>query len=795
MVAQPKSWTNSMMGKRVQYPSLQEPVNTPVQAQDFFVSSWHRPLSEPVRTKKPLSIGTIPFLELDPFPIALPLDVSNFRWWMQPSEPVRDQKPLPIGIYPSHWIDRAPTVPRIKAWTEGDISASEPLTLTKPSGVQAGDLLLLLCMSGEQTVPPVRWQNDKAGWKNQGESGDSNHGIRNAFYWRVADGTEGATEDIGYAQPGNLMGFYVCVSGAHQESPIHAYQETLSASSGTHTLAGVTTTVDNCLILYSHGFDGGTGLPFTVVDEPPWTQSDEHQSGVGATDASGDFGSRSLPVAGDSGSLQITNSVSDGGASWQIAIQPADSEFVTPDKWKRPLSEPVRTKKPLAIGSIPSLELDPFPRPPPVGIDLLRWLRPLSEPVRENDESHASRIPSWWIDRLQLTLPERTQLDKWYSPLSEPVRESKPLPIGSYPHWWMDPVAKLELEILRWFAPLSEPVREIPIVPAALMPFWVMDADIAAVPPEIITMDKWFRELSEPVRVKTPLNTALQYWEIDRLQLTLPERTQLDKWYSPLSEPVRSKKPLPLGAIPSWEFDPFPLPFIPGLDLFRWYRPPSEPVRERDKVHAARVPAWWIDRLQLTLPERTQLDKWYSPLSEPVRTQKPLPIGVAPFYWMDQIAKLEPDRLRWFAPLSEPVRVGKPLPIGAYPFLAFSRFLIIPLETTSMDKWHRPLSEPVRTKKPLPIGAYPANWDDADLLTRPEETLISKWYSPLSVPSGIYVQKRSEAALISSGYYFQSPPIFITVGQICGEFVLLSAVDGSHSLLVAVDGSFDLGDC
>lgn len=428
-----------MTGKRVQYPSLQEPVNTPIQAQDFFVSSWHRPLSEPVRVQKKMRPALVPSFKFDPFPIPPPDPRPEFRWWMQPSEPVRVQKPLPVGTHPSYWMDQ-------EAKRELDIIRFFP-----------------------PLSEPVRTKKRM---------------------------------DLG------LQPFYF-----FDPFPLPAEADPS--------------------IFFRW---------FRPLSEPVRVKKDVSAS--------------RMPV-------------------WAIdPFQLTLPEATSLDKWYSPLSEPVRVEAPLPVGSFPffwlnqlaKLEpdrmrwfypfsepvrvgkialiyspyiLDPFPLPDDVGDPTqFRWFRPLSEPVRTKKPLPVGAYPVWEIDAFQLTLPERTQLDKWFFPFSEPVRTKKPLPIGALPFIFR-PIAEIVPEIItvdKWYRPLEEPVRVQKTVPQSTLPGFVMSPEAKLEPDRI----RWFAPWSEPVRVKKDVSASrMPFWEIDALQLTLPENITMDKWFAPLSVPPK----------------------------------------------------------------------------------------------------------------------------------------------------------------------------------------------------------------------------------------------------------------
>ncbi len=214
-------------------------------------------------------------------------------------------------------------IPVIELWTEqGDTDPSAPITLAKPSGVESGDLLLLIAMNDAPDA--TAFSDNKVGWNFVDTSGNDVSDAHIAVFWRIADGTEGPTETVTSAGEDEWVGYYLRITGADDTNPINVYNfEQSSSVSSSHIIPAITSTVDDCLMLYGLSFDGGDGYTFDVSGTG-WSEVDEHQTGTnGANDASGCFGSRELASQGSSGSATVGCSVSDGAAYFQLAIAPS----------------------------------------------------------------------------------------------------------------------------------------------------------------------------------------------------------------------------------------------------------------------------------------------------------------------------------------------------------------------------------------------------------------------------------------------------------------------------------------
>lgn len=214
-------------------------------------------------------------------------------------------------------------VPVLETWTANNTGGltQTTITLTKPSGVANGDLLIMMVGNDETNASTDGW-NAVTGWTKEfgfaNATGDSSF----AIYWREADGTEGATQDVvNDSNSWESYGWYLRISGADTTTPFHQKGTPAAGSSSSHAISGVTTSIADCLAFYLLAFDGGDGAPFSVSGTG-WAEVDEEQSGTGGTDASGCFGTKDQATAGATGTATVSCSASDGATFVQFAIAP-----------------------------------------------------------------------------------------------------------------------------------------------------------------------------------------------------------------------------------------------------------------------------------------------------------------------------------------------------------------------------------------------------------------------------------------------------------------------------------------
>ena len=205
-------------------------------------------------------------------------------------------------------------VPVVDDFTAKTQTTGTDIVLTAPTGIAAGKLLFAMLTADAgfdiYTTTPSGWT------KLIGYGANS---TTFAVFYKVATGSE---SDVTFTSTssGEKIGWYLVISG-NNATPIDVSGTSTNGSSFTHAITEVTTTVDNCLVIYVLSFDGNDGNPFSVSGTG-WSESDEQSAGTGAgTDAC--WGTKEQATAGLTGNATVGSSGSDGSAHAQIAIAPA----------------------------------------------------------------------------------------------------------------------------------------------------------------------------------------------------------------------------------------------------------------------------------------------------------------------------------------------------------------------------------------------------------------------------------------------------------------------------------------
>lgn len=246
---------------------------------------------------------------------------------------------------------------------------------------------------------------------------------------------------------------------------------------------------------------------------------------------------------------------------------------------------------------------------------------------------------------------------------------------------------------------------------------------IPSIVAEIITVDKWWMQTSEPLReslLKKSLY-ALLATSIFFTELITPVKAgNLPDWYQKTSEPVRVKESR--TYITQGDFKWIEEIIQPSIG--KWEQPQSIPVRTKPNRNWV-YPTWVTDPIEPVMYP----DRWWRPISEPVRV-KPN------WNWITQgDFKLEEEIVfpilpKWYVPAQQPLFSVKKQQY-VYPELSYYAFPIIPL--APIDSWHPLIQAPYFDIKRNQY-TYPYFWYDAQQFTQPELITLDKWYQFPSQP-------------------------------------------------------------
>jgi len=185
-------------------------------------------------------------------------------------------------------------------------------------------------------------------------------------------------------------------------------------------------------------------------------------------------------------------------------------ESITIDKWFRPASQPTFKKSDLRWTYptfFPDAQLHEVPGIEIVTLD--KWYV-APEPVPIKAWRFQERF--YQIDPLQLTRSESITIDKWFSPASGPIRIPPfPLRTGILTAD-LKPIVTDNVTLDKWFIPSSIPRFDV-TTNEFLSPCFIMDPRHLT-DGESITLEKWFRQTSNPTW-KKPRLTEYPHFSID----------------------------------------------------------------------------------------------------------------------------------------------------------------------------------------------------------------------------------------------------------------------------------------
>ena len=240
-----------------------------------------------------------------------------------------------VNLYLASWepwrpdFDYHSSAPPTVAGYTSNSGAAGNLRLTKPDGVNPGDLLVMILASDSTAGSGGTPWGPVTGWTTDDDIGDTSSDCHVSLIWRVATGAEGASQVVAFnnaATSNNVAGYYLRIVGSDQTTPWH--QEGTEVIQGTNsasvTATAVTTTVADCLGLCVVVGDGADATSFTATGTN-WADSTgaEITSGSGTTGVSLAWRTIQHPTAGTTADCTITQNggtnMTWAGSQWAIA--------------------------------------------------------------------------------------------------------------------------------------------------------------------------------------------------------------------------------------------------------------------------------------------------------------------------------------------------------------------------------------------------------------------------------------------------------------------------------------------
>jgi hypothetical protein len=193
-------------------------------------------------------------------------------------------------------------------------TSSTSIVLSRPTGTQPGDLLLLsLDVRGTSTVTAP------AGWTLI-RTDTYTSSLRKHTYWRFATGSDPATWTFTFSGSRLAGGSMLAYSGVHPTTPIDASGGQAATSSSTSSTApSITTTVANTrLVLFYANMANATWTPpagFTERGDMVGASTSQFVAFMAADAA--------RPAAGATGTQVATASAAQGNVAHAVALRPA----------------------------------------------------------------------------------------------------------------------------------------------------------------------------------------------------------------------------------------------------------------------------------------------------------------------------------------------------------------------------------------------------------------------------------------------------------------------------------------
>jgi hypothetical protein len=187
------------------------------------------------------------------------------------------------------------------------------VTVSRPSGVAAGDLLLAAV--DVRQAPTI---TAPSGWTAI-RTDTNGTTMRQAVYYRIATASEPSSYKCTFSSKQSAGAVVVAYRGAATSSTIQTSSGRANASSTSIVANGVTTSTSKALLV---GIFGGAGEPY-VYAPPGMIEADEAEQSSGSTTMVIEVADAILPSAGATGARTATASASVVNIGQLVAIRPS----------------------------------------------------------------------------------------------------------------------------------------------------------------------------------------------------------------------------------------------------------------------------------------------------------------------------------------------------------------------------------------------------------------------------------------------------------------------------------------
>lgn len=232
-------------------------------------------------------------------------------------------------------------VPIIVSFTQADsggVTTTNSLNITAPTGLSAGDMLVIFCGNDQAANTPAQWDDNAfkpAGFTliHQITTAVADAGV--AAFYKYSDGSEsGTTITCPAATANDMWASCLHITGVRGIDPVGVIGSNYDASTGvSHSVPGITTLAVNRLVLVCGSGDGADTGPITVSGGNFLT-GDNPRAGTSTASVAGVWGYAEQPTAGATGNATVSLNSSDGFSGFMFSLEPAGVPTIVRETFK-----------------------------------------------------------------------------------------------------------------------------------------------------------------------------------------------------------------------------------------------------------------------------------------------------------------------------------------------------------------------------------------------------------------------------------------------------------------------------
>ena len=199
------------------------------------------------------------------------------------------------------------------------VATSASLTLTKPTGVSNGDLLLIL-VANDNGGDGEGFIDNTTGWVQEYTEGAKDPGTYIGLYSKIADGSNEDSVTINSTDADDFVGWYLHITGQNATNPVRIIGTVNTIAGTSLTISALTTDTNTYSLAISHySTDGADTIPL-VESGTGWTNQDTLTQGADGNGVASGYSTKDISTASTSTENSVIGTAANDGIIGKMII-------------------------------------------------------------------------------------------------------------------------------------------------------------------------------------------------------------------------------------------------------------------------------------------------------------------------------------------------------------------------------------------------------------------------------------------------------------------------------------------